>query len=263
MKISKNFILSIVFVIISLFVGLLAPNFALIIEMMEKQAPFLSFLLIAFSFVVYILALIFLLPKIKCVRFLMYPMSAFALYLWTNSILYHLKNPVIYMAMSFVFFPVMFGVYIWGLIKDVEDVKRNPKEGNHFATVLFFIVSVIFLLYLGNIVVPFGSKHVFFHKPSHYFDVIYMWMTIPASVIYTGFCIWVFEKLQKVRWVAYSLMVFNLYFALLFCLLHNGGIVHGAALFAIVMISLAVLLPTVLGAIVLGAVQDLQEENKL
>lgn len=260
MKISKNFILSIIFVIISLFIGFLVPNIVLINSMTEKPVSFIQFISISCSFIAYVLSLIFILPKIKYVRFLLYPMSVFSVYLWTNSFLYQLKNPIIYMIMSFALFPMALAAYIWGLIKDVENVKRDQKDGNIFATILFFVVSAIAILYVVCIVSPFGSKYIFINHLES-FVPIYMWMTIPAYVLYVCFCKWVFDKLRKVRWLAYSIMMFNLYCGLMYCLVASVGDWH--VIFFFVIFAIIVLLPMMAGACILGGVQDVQERQKL
>ena len=112
---------------------------------------------------------------------------------------------------------------------------------------------------MAFIVSPFGSKYIFINHLKS-FVPIYMWMTIPAYVLYVAFCKWVFDKLRKVKFLAYPLMLFNLYCGLMYCMVAGVGDWH--VIFFFVIFSIIILLPMMAGAFILGGVQDLQEKKK-
>ena len=262
MKTSKNFILSVVFIAISFFAGFFVPSILYVLTI-QKQPTALHFLLSLGAFVICILNIVFILPKIKYVRFLTYPACVLALFNWADSFSFLFKNDVLIMAAGLIFVPLMAAAYIWGLIKDIDDVKRDYKEGNMFATILFFVVSLVALLYVVFIVSPFGGKYIFYTKHVKSLVPVYLWMTIPAYVLSVFFCIWIFEKLCKIRCVAYSFMAFNLCCGLFYCLLSGGGIVHGAIVFLIILAVLFILFPIMVASSILGGIQDAQGRDKI
>ena len=261
-SVSNNIICNVGFIIISLFFTILSSWL-----LKNFNTSLLGYILSIPCFLAYLAFIIFFIKKVKFIRFLIYPLTgSFILNIISAMIAPVLvKNNattgILLSIIGVAFWVIVIGSFIFGLIKDTPEIEEYKKNLEHKNTkinnIIFFAVSLAFILYFVFVVYPFANAHGFFSEynaPYEAYISTYFWITTPVYVSYIIYLIFSFLKIKYVRFLAYPIMSFILYFGFFYCLLFMGGAVMWFMVYTIIPF---LIIP--LACLVIGLIKDIPE----
>ena len=113
-------------------------------------------------------------------------------------------------------------------------------------------VSVVFLIYIFNIVVPFANTYGFFSEgfpPQEDKVFLYFLMTTPVLLSYIAYVFFTYKKVNFLKCLIYPVILLDFYIGLFISLMVLGGAVLWLAVFLLPIFFVILLVSLVIGII--------------